>query len=45
MGGVDHGPCFFAQPTCHHRPAVTGGVGADRSAELLRVFFRERRGK
>ncbi len=45
MGGVDHGPRFFTQPTCHHRPTVTGGVGAERSADLLRAFFRERRGK
>ncbi len=43
MGGVDHGPRFFTQPTCHHRPAVTGGVGAERSADLLRAFFRARR--
>lgn len=45
MGGVDHGPEFFSQPTCHHRPTVTGGVGAERSAELLRGFFRARRGR
>ena len=45
MGGVDHGPKFFGQPTCHHRPSVTGDVGADRSAEMLRAFFRERRGR
>ena len=45
MGGVDHGPRFFTQPTCHHRPRVTGGVEAERSADLLRAFFRERRGK
>ena len=43
MGAVAHGPRFFDQPTCHHRPAVTGGVDADRSAALLRAFFRERR--
>ena len=45
MGGVDHGPQFFGQPTCHHKPSVTGSVGADRSADLLRAFFRERRGR
>ena len=42
-GAVVHGPRFFAQPTCHWRPAVTGGVLADESADLLRGFFRERR--
>jgi tRNA(Arg) A34 adenosine deaminase TadA len=42
-GAVAHGPRFFGQPTCHHRPRVTGGVGAGRAAELLRAFFRARR--
>jgi len=42
-GGVEHGPKIYTQPTCHHRPEVTGGNGAERSAELLRAFFRERR--
>lgn len=42
-GAVVHGPRFFAQPTCHWRPEVTGGVLADQSAELLRGFFRARR--
>ena len=44
-GAVVHGPKFFAQPTCHWRPEVTGGVMAQESADLLRGFFRERRGK
>jgi len=39
-GAVVHGPRFFAQPTCHWRPEVTGGVLAEESAELLRGFFR-----
>ena len=42
-GGVEHGAKIYTQPTCHHRPEVTAGAGADRSAELLRAFFRERR--
>ena len=42
-GGVEHGPRIFAQPTCHHRPEVYGGIGERRAAELLRKFFRERR--
>jgi tRNA(Arg) A34 adenosine deaminase TadA len=42
-GAVVHGPRFFAQPTCHWRPDVEGGVLAEESAELLRGFFRERR--
>ena len=43
MGGVDHGPRFFGQPTCHHRPEVVGGVGEAQARELLLSFFRERR--
>jgi tRNA(Arg) A34 adenosine deaminase TadA len=42
-GGVVHGPRIFAQPTCHHRPDVLGGIGEDQSAELLRRFFTDRR--
>jgi len=42
-GGVAHGPRIFAQPTCHHRPDVLGGIGEAESAELLRAFFSERR--
>lgn len=44
-GAVIHGPRFFAQPTCHWRPQVTGGVLAAESAEMLRSFFRARRRK
>jgi tRNA(adenine34) deaminase len=42
-GAVEHGPRFFAQATCHHRPDVYGGIGETESAALLRQFFRERR--
>ena len=42
-GGVIHGPRIFAQPTCHHRPDVLGGIGEAESAGLLRGFFGERR--
>jgi tRNA(Arg) A34 adenosine deaminase TadA len=44
-GAVVHGPRFFAQPTCHWRPEVTGGVMAAESADLLRGFFKARRKK
>jgi tRNA(Arg) A34 adenosine deaminase TadA len=44
-GAVEHGPRFFEQPTCHWRPDVVSGVMARESADLLRGFFRERRGK
>ena len=42
-GGVIHGPRIFAQPTCHHRPDVLGGIGEDEAGDLLRRFFEERR--
>ena len=42
-GGVVHGARIFAQPTCHHRPDVLGGIGEEESAALLRAFFEERR--
>ena len=42
-GAVAHGPRFFAQPTCHHRPEVYSGIAEDESAALLRDFFAARR--
>ena len=42
-GAVEHGPRFFQQPTCHHRPEVYGGLDATRAGELLRRFFGHRR--
>ncbi len=43
-GAVDHGPRLFTQPTCHHRPEVYSGIGEEAAAEMLRAFFREKRG-
>lgn len=42
-GAVAHGPRFFAQPTCHHRPEIYGGIGELEASAMLRDFFRERR--
>ncbi len=42
-GGVEHGARIFAQPTCHHRPEVIGGIRESRAAALLRAFFAARR--
>jgi tRNA(adenine34) deaminase len=42
-GAVEHGPRFFGQPTCHHRPEVYAGIGEEEAAALLRTFFAERR--
>jgi len=42
-GGVVHGARIFAQPTCHHRPDVLGGIAEEEASALLRAFFAERR--
>ena len=42
-GGVEHGARIFAQPTCHHRPEVVGGLEERRCGDLLKGFFRARR--
>ncbi|MCB8836965.1 nucleoside deaminase [Aurantimonas sp. VKM B-3413] len=42
-GAVESGPRFFSQAICHHRPEVYSGIGATRSADLLRRFFQDRR--
>jgi tRNA(adenine34) deaminase len=42
-GAVLHGPLFYAQPTCHHRPAVARAGDADAAGLLLKNFFRARR--
>jgi tRNA(Arg) A34 adenosine deaminase TadA len=43
-GAVISGVRFFAAPTCHHVPEIYPGLAETRSANLLRSFFRERRG-
>ena len=42
-GAVDHGVAIFAQPSCHHRPEVYGGLRESECAALLTDFFRVRR--
>ena len=42
-GAIDHGPRFFTQATCLHKPEVIGGIDEDRAADLLQNFFKERR--
>ena len=42
-GAVEHGPRFFSQPTCHHRPEIYAGIGETEAADLLRAFFAARR--
>jgi len=42
-GAVAHGPLFFSQPTCHHKPEIYSGIGEKEAAALLRGFFAGRR--
>jgi tRNA(adenine34) deaminase len=42
-GAVLHGPRFFEQVTCHHRPEIARGPMAEESARLLKSFFQSRR--
>jgi tRNA(adenine34) deaminase len=42
-GAVEHGPRWFNQPTCLHRPEIYGGIDESRAAALLRRFFGDRR--
>ena len=42
-GAVEHGPRFYAQPTCHHAPEAIGGISWARAAALLKDFFAARR--
>lgn len=43
-GAVLNGPRFFEQPTCHHRPRVERAGDAAAAREMLKGFFRARRG-
>ena len=42
-GAVEHGARVFEHPQALHRPEVYAGMGEAEAAELLRVFFKERR--
>jgi tRNA(Arg) A34 adenosine deaminase TadA len=42
-GAVLHGPRFFEQPTCHHRPMIARAGDADAAGAVLKEFFKARR--
>ncbi|HUO99723.1 MAG TPA: nucleoside deaminase [Rhizomicrobium sp.] len=42
-GAVLHGPRFFEQPTCHHRPVVSRAGDAAEAGGVLKSFFQSRR--
>ena len=43
-GAVLHGPRFFEQPTCHHRPLIARAGDEEAAGNVLKDFFRARRG-
>ena len=42
-GAVLHGPRFFEQATCHHRPQVARAGDAGAAGGVLKDFFKARR--
>jgi tRNA(Arg) A34 adenosine deaminase TadA len=42
-GAILHGPRFFEQPTCHHRPLVARAGDAAAAGGVLKAFFKARR--
>ncbi|MBS0472482.1 MAG: nucleoside deaminase [Proteobacteria bacterium] len=42
-GAILHGPRFFDQPTCHHRPRIARAGDPEAAGALLKEFFRIRR--
>jgi tRNA(adenine34) deaminase len=42
-GAVESGVRFFNSPTCHHKPEIYSGIGAERASEMLKRFFGKRR--
>jgi tRNA(Arg) A34 adenosine deaminase TadA len=42
-GAVLHGPRFFEQPTCHHRPQIARAGDPVAAGGMLKDFFKARR--
>ena len=42
-GAVEHGPRFFSQATCHHRPDVYPGIAEAEASAMLKAFFAGKR--
>jgi tRNA(Arg) A34 adenosine deaminase TadA len=43
-GGVLHGAKFFDQPTCHHKINITHDIMGDECGQILKDFFKQKRG-
>ena len=42
-GAVVSGTKFYQSKTCHHKPEVVSGILAQESAQILKVFFKNKR--
>lgn len=42
-GGVEHGPRFYTQATCHHVPDTYSGFAEEQSRLILKDFFQDKR--
>jgi tRNA(adenine34) deaminase len=42
-GAILHGPRFFEQATCHHRPQIARAGDAGAAGSVLKEFFKARR--
>ncbi len=42
-GAIASGPTLFNQDTIHHKPEIYSGIRADKSAAMLKDFFRSQR--
>lgn len=42
-GAVENGVQFFQHASCHHRPEIISGIGAQKCSALLKDFFVSRR--
>lgn len=44
-GGIVSGAKFYEQPTCHHKPSIRHGLINDETSQILKDFFKSKRGK
>ncbi|WP_273760644.1 nucleoside deaminase [Bartonella sp. ML70XJBT.G] len=42
-GAIEHGPRFYQQPTCHHKPEIYSGFKEKEASQLLKDFFAQKR--
>jgi len=42
-GAVVHGPRYFDQPTCHHKPEIIGGIMESECGSIVQDYFKRKR--